>query len=319
MVVRAGLDVRFGPWYPSTVQVVGVAHLVDIEAGIFSGVSQKLNRPQVANSSVVWPTISPDGKWVIYLGDEDADQEQEMYRVPIAGGIATQISELPDFGVYESFAISPDSQRIVYTADREVDQRIELYSMSIMGGAVAKLSAMPAAGDIRSFAISPDGQSVVFEADRDTDDTYELYSVSIAGGTVTKLSSVQMVGDVYDFSISPDSRRVIYLADKDVDNQFDLYSVPITGGASIKLSALMPAATSISAHLVSERVSPSALTAYGLSTWPTRIRMRHLSCSVSRSLVGPSSSSVPCRQTAMCLIFDFSGQSARCLCGRSRA
>ncbi|MEZ6077765.1 MAG: hypothetical protein R3C56_19470 [Pirellulaceae bacterium] len=134
----------FGPVDPMTLQVGcifgGYRHLFRSP--------QKLNRPQVANSSVVWPTISPDGKWVIYLGDEDADQEQEMYRVPIAGGIATKLVSCPTLA-FMSLAISPDSQRIVYTADREVDQRIELYSMSIMGGAVAKLSATPAAGDIR--------------------------------------------------------------------------------------------------------------------------------------------------------------------------
>ncbi len=211
------------------------------------------------------PQISPDNSFVVYVADQDSDEVDELYSVPIGGGTATKLNDPMVVGgnVHYSFKISPDSNRVVYLADQDTDGVYELYSVPIEGGTVTKLNNPMVSGgnvcgylpygfvfpdDIRhnAFAISPDSSRVVYLADQDTDDVIELYSVPIEGGTVTKLNNPMVSGgnvyyydlfSVYSgFVISPDSSRVVYLADQDTDGATELYSVPIGGGTATKLN-----------------------------------------------------------------------------------
>ena len=239
VVARAGADVRFGPAGSIDTQVSSGGSLVDIEAGIASGSSRKLNGPLITDTAVKLPKISPDGKWVVYLADEDADNDYEMYRVPVEGGNSVQISELPGSIGYWDFSFSPDSQRIVYVTGSQTasfQYEYEIYSISTMGGQATKLSATPATDKIE-LKISSDSQSVVFQMGPSPNHS-QLFSVPITGGAITQLKAIPAFGRVWAFSISPDSQRVVYSADQDVDQKVDLYSVSISGGSAVSLTSL---------------------------------------------------------------------------------
>ncbi len=210
--------------------------------------------------------ISPDGRRVVYLADQNTDEVVELYSVPIDGGKAVQLNgplvaggqvSGADADMSEPFLISPDSRRVVYVADQDADEVFELFSVPIDGGKLVKLNpSLVADGDVRGadpavnpFRISPDGGWVVYTADQDTDEVIEIYSVPIGGGEAVKLNPVLAggKGDVRGastdmanpFRISPDSSRVVYVADQEKDSVFELFSVPIAGGPSVKLNPVL--------------------------------------------------------------------------------
>ena len=219
-------------------------------APIVGGTTNKLNAPLVSggNVSQVGFQISPDSNNVVYLADQDIDETNELYSVPLAGSTVTKLNT-PFVGGEQirTFKLSPDGTTVVYTADQDTNGIVELYSVPIGGGTVTKLNAPLVGGGQVSedeslsnvYEISPDSTTVVYRADQDTDGIIELYSVPIGGGTVTKLNPPLVNGGNVDsnlFQISPDSSTVVYNADQDANTVFELYSVPIGGGTVTKLN-----------------------------------------------------------------------------------
>jgi hypothetical protein len=196
---------------------------------------QKLNSPLVAGGEVSFSFgISVDSSRVVYLADQDTDDVDELYSVPIDGSAAPQKlnSPLVAGGDVLDFRISPESSRVVYFADQDTDDVDELYSVPIDGSAPPqKLNSPLVAGGVVSsfFRISPDSSHVVYRADQDTDDVEELYSVPIDGSAPPQKLNSPLVagGEVLSFRVSADSRRVVYRADQDTDDVEELYAVDL--------------------------------------------------------------------------------------------
>jgi hypothetical protein len=67
--------------------------------------------------------ISPDGRYAVYLADQDTDGVFELYRVLLGGGSPVRLNPLLPFGRnVTSFRISPDSGRVLYIADQVTDE-----------------------------------------------------------------------------------------------------------------------------------------------------------------------------------------------------
>ncbi len=191
--------------------------------------------------------ISPDGRYIVYLADQDTDQVFELYSVSLNGGSPTRLNPLLPLGKEVlGFLICPDSSRVVYRADQDTNNVYELYSVPIGGPAASGIKlngVLTEGGAIGSYQISSDSSRVVYTADQQTDQVYELYSVPIGGPTASgiKLNYVLTAGrSVYSFQISSDSSRVVYTADQQTDQVYELYSVPIGGPAEagIKINKL---------------------------------------------------------------------------------
>ena len=129
---------------------------------------------------------------MVYLADQDFDEKDEIYSVPLAGGtpptkLNLAFSSQQD--VYSRFQISPDSTTVFYRADQESDGVDEIFRVSITGGGNLKLNGpLVSGGEVSSFLLSPDGDRVVYVADQDTNEVSELYSVPATGGAVVKLN-----------------------------------------------------------------------------------------------------------------------------------
>ena len=204
--------------------------------------------------------VSRDGRYAVYLADQDTDGVSELYSVLLGGGPPVRLNPILPFGrAVASFQISPDSRWVVYLADQDLDNVVELYSAPIGGPALAgiKLNGALVAGKnvSSSFQISPDSRRVVYGADQDTDGISELYSVPIGGqASAIKLNKTLVFGgDVVAFQISPDGNWVVYGADQDTDNAREIFRVPIGGPASdgIKLSGALVANRNVVQGLIS--------------------------------------------------------------------
>jgi hypothetical protein len=166
--------------------------------------------------------ISPDGRYALYLADQDTDEVVELYSVLLGGGSPVRLNPiLPSGRKVFSFQISSDSSRVVYMADQETATVRELYSVPPGGPAAVGIKlngALVAGGNVDYFQISPDSGRVVYWADQETDTVYELYSVPLGGPAAVgiKLNGALVAGgDVVGFQVSPDSGRVVYQADQD--------------------------------------------------------------------------------------------------------
>ena len=97
-----------------------------------SGPPVKLNSPLVPGGNVAFAGnffISPDSLRVIYIADQDTNDVDELYSVPITGGTVTKLNPPMVPGGEVSWVwepqISPDSSRVVYFADQETNDETE--------------------------------------------------------------------------------------------------------------------------------------------------------------------------------------------------
>ena len=107
----------------------GVNELYSVPIG--GGTSIKLNPTLVSGGDVssFVLEISQDSKTVVYVADQDTDDVNELYSVPIGGGTSIKLnSTLVSGGDVSSFVdISSDSTTVVYVADQDTDGVNDLY------------------------------------------------------------------------------------------------------------------------------------------------------------------------------------------------
>jgi len=186
------------------------------------------------------PSVSVAGNppQVFYIADQDVDSADELFRVPLDGGIVQRVNDEPIAGGgVSNYRISSDGTRVVYQADQEMDDEFELFSTSVTGGMPVRLNEL-LVGTIDSYEIDPSNSRVIYIADADSLGLKELYSVPIdASDSPLQLNPPLVTnGQVRDFTISPDGSTVVYEADQDVYYRWEIFSVPIGGGTAVRLN-----------------------------------------------------------------------------------
>jgi len=204
----------------------------------------KLSGPMVAGGDVQAEyAISPDGSWVVYRADQDANDVFDLYAVPIDGSAApVRLNLTRTLGdVQGDFVIAADSLGVVYRADQDADEVFELYVVRIDGtfAPVKRNPALVAGGDVLSFRLSGVNDRLLYRADQDTDERIELYSVrAVTGGAPQKLNGALGSSDVSDMRLSADATRVVYRVDR-TGFPAQLFGVPANGAAAaVQLSAV---------------------------------------------------------------------------------
>jgi Tol biopolymer transport system component len=173
--------------------------------------------------------ITPDSTRVVYLADQDIDEQVELYSVPVSGGSTIKLNgALPAGGDVDSlFNVTPDSLRVIYRADQSTDGIGELYSVAVIGSPTIKLNAsLPVGGQMISYQMPPGSKRILYTAEQDTAGVAEIYSVPVTGGFPVKLTPALVSGgDVSTNTVTADGSRLIYLADQEVDGVKELFSV----------------------------------------------------------------------------------------------
>jgi serine/threonine protein kinase/Tol biopolymer transport system component len=120
------------------------------------------------NQIIETAQISPDGQWLVF--DSDMSGNQDIYKMPVAGGEAIQLSTHPsdDFAPFWS----PDGEKIVFHSFREGNR--DIFVMSKDGGLIEQITDDPSHEMGPSF--TADGKQISFSSDRTG--RYELYIVT---------------------------------------------------------------------------------------------------------------------------------------------
>jgi Tol biopolymer transport system component len=220
------------------------------------GGSVKLSAPLVSGGNVYDFALSPDGKSVTYIADQDIDTRDELYRVSLATPrVATKLNpQLQTNRDVMDFLQTPDGGRIVYRADGPTIGLYDLYIVDLASpGAATKLScAMTPGGSVRSgYTISPDGTHAAYIATQDDLAIYELYEVAFDAPAVsTKLSAPMAGGGLWQFEYSEDSASATYSAEQDRTDP-ELYRVEVAHpGAATKLNSTIATGGGVWAFIV---------------------------------------------------------------------
>jgi Tol biopolymer transport system component/DNA-binding winged helix-turn-helix (wHTH) protein len=102
----------------------------------------------------IYPSVSPDGKWVACLYQETPTSKQQVAILPATGGAPTQLLTLPHFQP-TSVRWHPDGQALTYL--KREDNGMNIWRQALTGGAPEKITDFQAER-IFAYAWSRDGQ-----------------------------------------------------------------------------------------------------------------------------------------------------------------
>jgi Tol biopolymer transport system component len=142
--------------------------------------------------------VSPDGQWLVY--DSDLRGNADIYRIPIAGGTAEQLTREP----FDEFAadLSPDGTEIVYfsweTGSRDIVVR------AVEGGRSELVTSSPSQ---ESYPVwSPDGSRIAFHDQAPGKDQMYVVERSADG---TWGEPIQVAERLVRPAWEPDGRQII--------------------------------------------------------------------------------------------------------------
>jgi Tol biopolymer transport system component/predicted Ser/Thr protein kinase len=174
----------------------------------------------------ITPSLSPDGRFVVYAGQAGGDWDLFVQRV--GGSNPVNLTEDSTEDDYEP-AFSPDGERIAFRSDR---QGGGLYVMGATGESVVRLTD-------RGYypAWSPDGEQIVFQTTDFAHPTArpgisELWTVDVRTGASKRLFE----GDAVQPSWSPGGRRIAFWAIPIGGGQRDIWTLPADGGAPVAVT-----------------------------------------------------------------------------------
>jgi len=187
---------------------------VPIDGPVSAGVKLNNTLPEGGDVDFKNFAVSPDSSRVVYVADQDVDEVDEIFSVPITGPAISGVKlndPLPLGGDVVNFKINPDSSSVIYRADQETNDILELYNVTIKGGSRVKLNHEmeiergSIGDDVHAFELSPDGGKVVFEA-----------------SWVNHIQNYPDFGNIFSFNV------------------YELFSVPINGPASEEIKIWEP-------------------------------------------------------------------------------
>jgi len=142
------------------------------------------------------PTISPDGKWVIYNTTDD----RRLWKVSIDGGEPLQLTSY----IASRPSVSPDGRMIACIGRNESKHQILI--VPVEGG--PPLKRIEYSGDSLSgtrIAWTPDGKAVIYAARMGTPSAF--FKQSLDGGPPEEIASFAQ-DEVFDFSYSIDGQSL---------------------------------------------------------------------------------------------------------------
>jgi Tol biopolymer transport system component len=215
---------------------VGVTELFSV--AIDGGVVQRLSAPMPLGGNVLSTAdsvqITPDESRVVYAADQDQNNVNELFSVPIAGGTPVQLNpELPGQQV-RSFHLSPDGAHVVFRVLHGAAQVNELYAVPVAGGTAVKLS--PDGRDTGvEYLIDGSNARAVFAARTGVGQFQQLYARALDGSGAPLPLLADPVISISQLRSNLDGTRVACVLG---NQQARLVSARTDGGGSLVLDVV---------------------------------------------------------------------------------
>jgi serine/threonine protein kinase len=144
------------------------------------------------------PLFSPDEKAILFDRD-DSDLQRHLYRIPVSGGPASRVSDLP---IGHAWSIAGDSVLCSYFDPTASHWRRGI--LSLRSGQLVRALQFPGWTWVLRF--TPDGQSITYVDNHDG--TSNIWSAPTEGGTPRKLTNFTSQ-DIFDFAWSRDGKQLV--------------------------------------------------------------------------------------------------------------
>jgi Tol biopolymer transport system component len=164
------------------------------------------NKKQLTHGGEWNPTISPDGKWLLFIRGEGGNAV--LAKVPCGGGPITDLTNNDGRAYWPT--ISPDGKWIacIYVPNGAVDTgHTPMAIFPITGGKPVKVFSLPIFSHV-PFAWTPDGRSVSFTYENVVSGVENVWEQPVAGGPakpITHFTNLKIVC----FAWFPDGRLVL--------------------------------------------------------------------------------------------------------------
>jgi Tol biopolymer transport system component len=153
----------FPVWSPDGKRIyywnqIGLGDEAILEWTLASGAERELlHRKQVVRQSL---SVSPDGRYLSFVGNEPTGKESALTIVPVTGGDARAVFTLPMGGGFTAW--SSDGHSLLFTKNISPtgDNGSEVWTIPLIGGQPQKLDL--GAGEIRGLRVQPGGNGLAF-------------------------------------------------------------------------------------------------------------------------------------------------------------
>jgi Tol biopolymer transport system component len=177
-----------------------------------------------------FPSLSPDGKWIVYARDEAGNAQYDLMLRAVGGNTTINLTKDSPLNDTQP-AFSPDGEHIAFRSSRDGGG---LFLMGRTGESVRKL-----VGEGFNPSWSPDGKSIVYAsasvgADPSGRQSKSYLSiVSVESGLTRQLSALDAMQPAW----SPHGQRIAYwgLADNN-SGQRDLWTVGADGRETVRIT-----------------------------------------------------------------------------------
>lgn len=187
-----------------------------------------------------------DGRSVVYLADQETDEEFRIYHVFADGRTPpTRVGNFSFLNAEYEFVLSPYAERVV---EYRSTQSAFLYTVGLQpGGSEVDIAYGRVDGPLE---FTPDGRRLLLRRKQIGTGT-ELVSATFDGADPVSLLRISG-RDVGPYQVTSDSRLVVYTADVAARNRFELFRVPVAGGQSaVRLHPPLPAQRTVEAFRIS--------------------------------------------------------------------
>jgi Tol biopolymer transport system component len=171
---------------------------------IYTMHSDGTHRDSVTNNDAQdqWPTISPNGRTVIYASDRKSHQ-YDLYSSHLDGSHLRRLTKNPGGDLLGSF--SPNGKRIVFESDRSFPS--DIFVMNANGSHQRRLTH-----DTKFYdefpVVSPNGKLIAFTRATPADLEYQICVMRSDGSHLRQLTHLPRDG--YEPAFTPNGNRIVF-------------------------------------------------------------------------------------------------------------
>ncbi len=203
-------------WLPDGKILYSVRTTINLELWVID--ADGSNDHSIVNQgSSFYPTVSPDGKYIVYVSDRSGNLN--LWRTDIDGRNSVQLTDFPDTESNPSF--TPDGKSLLYDR-RSSDDKLSIWKLNLQDGSNTQLI-----GHHSYFpVVSPDGKFFFCKYGPENSETaWKLAIVPIEGGKPIKILDLPKVVKSGIRRWATDGKSILYL---EKNNQaYNVWSQPI--------------------------------------------------------------------------------------------